>query len=89
VLVIAAAAAPQIRRMERHPSRHERYAILHSAPIALFPVSRQDTGSSVFALPHSSLVLGLGPLRDARAHEVSAPSALIAAIALVVDVYLY
>ena len=59
------------------------------APIAVFPVSWQDAGSSVFALAVCSLVLGLGVLRDARAHEVIMRSALVAGAALAVDVYLY
>src|SRR5215212_305081 len=32
------------------------------APIAVFPVSWQDTGSGVFALAVTALALGLGPL---------------------------
>jgi hypothetical protein len=59
------------------------------APIAVFPVSWQDTGSSVFALAVSSLVLGLWVLRNDRAHEVITRSALSAGVALAVDVYLY
>ena len=59
------------------------------APIAVFPVSWQDAGSSVFALAVSSLVLGLGLLRNARAQEVISRSALVAGVALAVDVYLY
>ena len=33
------------------------------APIAVFPVSWQDTGSGVFALAAASMLLGFGPLR--------------------------
>ncbi|MFE9174246.1 hypothetical protein ACFYNZ_33220 [Streptomyces kebangsaanensis] len=35
------------------------------APVIVFPVSRQDTGSGVFTLAAASLGYGLGPLRTA------------------------
>lgn len=59
------------------------------APIVVFPVSWQDTGSGVFALALASVVLGLGPLRDAPAHHATVRAALVAASALAVDIYLY
>src|SRR6266511_555927 len=34
----------------------------HDAPIAVFPVSWQDTGSGVFALATATLLLGLGSM---------------------------
>jgi hypothetical protein len=45
----------------------------------------QDTGSGVFALAVSALVLGFGPLRTAPAQRL----ALGALGALLVDIYLY
>jgi len=59
------------------------------APIAVFPVSWQDTGSGVFALAALALILGLGPLRAEPGRRVALLSALGALGALLVDVYLY
>ncbi|MGI9100549.1 MAG: hypothetical protein ACR2H2_19020 [Solirubrobacteraceae bacterium] len=59
------------------------------APIVVFPISWQDTGSGIFALALASLALGLGPLRDAPAQQTMTRAALVAAIALAVDIYLY
>ncbi|MEV8438654.1 hypothetical protein AB0425_14845 [Actinosynnema sp. NPDC051121] len=59
------------------------------APIAVFPVSWQDTGSGVFALAVSALLLGFGPLAAEPGRRVALASLLAAVAALVVDVYLY
>jgi hypothetical protein len=59
------------------------------APIAVFPVSWQDTGSGVFTLAAGALLLGIGPLRAEPGRRVAAAGLLAAAAALVVDVYLY
>ncbi len=73
-------------------------AILHAtggqqffvdAPIVVFPVSWQDTGSGVFALAATSVALGLGPERHAPAATTSRLALLAGAAALVVDIYLY
>jgi len=73
-------------------------AILHAtgsqqffvdAPIVVFPISWQDTGSGVFALAAASLALGLGPERHAPAATATRLAALAAAAALAVDIYLY
>lgn len=73
-------------------------AILHAtaanqffvdAPVPLFPVSWQDTGSGVFALAALGLILGLGPLRTAPGRRVALLACLGALAALVVDIYLY
>jgi hypothetical protein len=59
------------------------------APIVVFPISWQDTGSGVFTLALAALVLGIGPLAAAPGRQV-ALSALVAAVgALLVDIYLY
>src|SRR3954454_16241662 len=39
------------------------------APIVVFPISWQDTGSGVFALAAASLLLGWGPLRSQPANR--------------------
>ena|SRR5829696_2837815 len=59
------------------------------APIAVFPVSWQDTGSAVFALAAASLLLGFGPLRPEPSGRTSAYAVVVGLVALVVDVYLY
>jgi hypothetical protein len=59
------------------------------APIALFPVSWQDTGSGVFALAASVLLLGFGPLAAEPGRRVALAALLAAVAALVVDVFLY
>jgi uncharacterized membrane protein (UPF0182 family) len=59
------------------------------APIAVFPVSWQDTGSGVFTLAVGALVLGSGPLRAAPGRRVVLAALVAAVAALVVDVYLY
>ncbi|AYV32194.1 hypothetical protein EES41_36165 [Streptomyces sp. ADI95-16] len=59
------------------------------APVAVFPVSWQDTGSGVFALAVTALALGLGPLAAEPARRTSVYALLAGAAALLVDVYLY
>jgi hypothetical protein len=59
------------------------------APIPVFPISWQDTGSGVFTLAALTLLLGLGPLRTSPAHRVITLAVLGALAALLVDIYLY
>jgi hypothetical protein len=59
------------------------------APVAVFPVSWQDTGSGVFALAAAALVYGLGPLAMKPARRTAARALLVGLAALLVDVYLY
>ncbi|SEP84199.1 hypothetical protein SAMN05444745_102174 [Arthrobacter sp. OV608] len=59
------------------------------APLPVFPVSWQDTGSGVFAFAVLALVLGMGPLRSAPAQRVILLAGLGSIAALVVDVFLY
>nr|WTB35146.1 hypothetical protein OG781_41915 [Streptomyces sp. NBC_00830] len=59
------------------------------APVIVFPVSWQDTGSGVFTLAAASLGYGFGPLA-AQPSRTSIRYALLAAVAaLLVDIYLY
>ena len=53
-----------------------------------FPISWQDTGSGVFTLAVASVVLGL-VLRHEPAGRVLPLAAALAAVALLVDIYLY
>jgi hypothetical protein len=59
------------------------------APITVMPASWQDTGSGVFALAATALLLGLGALADAAARRTVALSLLAGLAAFLVDVYLY
>jgi hypothetical protein len=59
------------------------------APIPIFPISWQDTGSGVFTLAVLTLALGFGPLRAAPAHRLATLAGLGALGALLVDIYLY
>jgi hypothetical protein len=59
------------------------------APIPVFPISWQDTGSGVFALATLALILGAGPLRTGSGGRLTLLSVLGALAALLVDVYLY
>jgi hypothetical protein len=74
-------------------------AILHRAateadgffvdiPFKPFPVSWQDTGSGVFTLAAASLFLGLALRRDSASRVLSL-AATAAAVAFLVDIYLY
>lgn len=59
------------------------------APLPVFPISWQDTGSGVFAFATLALVLGVGPLRSTPALRLVLLAGLGAIAALVVDVFLY
>jgi hypothetical protein len=59
------------------------------APIAVFPVSWQDTGSGVFTLAALAVLLGLGPLRTEPGRRLTLVALLGALGALLVDIYLY
>ena len=58
-------------------------------PDVVFPISLQDTGSGVFALALSALLLGFGPLRAATGQRLALTAAICGAVALLVDIYLY
>lgn len=59
------------------------------APVTVMPASWQDTGSGVFALAATVLVLGLGPLAAASSRRTATLALLAGLAAFVVDVYLY
>lgn len=61
----------------------------HDAPIPVFPVSWQDTGSGVFTVAVAPLLLGFGPLRTDAARRLAGLAALAGLGALLVDIYLY
>jgi hypothetical protein len=59
------------------------------APVVVLPASWQDTGSGVFALAVSGLVLGLVALASVPARRVAWYAAVCGLVAFLVDVYLY
>src|SRR5262249_47818176 len=73
-------------------------AILHAAhgnqfftdaPVVVLPASWQDTGSGVFALAASALLLGAVMLPAALARRVAGYATVCGPAAFLVDVYLY
>jgi hypothetical protein len=59
------------------------------APLRLLPASWQDTGSGVFALAATAVLLGVGPLAAGPARRTIGLAALCGLAAFLVDVYLY
>jgi len=59
------------------------------APLRLLPASWQDTGSGVFALAATAVLLGLGSLAAAPARRTIGLAMLCGLVAFLVDVYLY
>ena len=59
------------------------------APIRVLPASWQDTGSGVFAMAATAIILGFGPLRQLPARGAVSLSLLAGLAAFLVDVYLY
>ncbi|HET6213279.1 MAG TPA: hypothetical protein VFE14_10450 [Micromonosporaceae bacterium] len=59
------------------------------APLTVLPASWQDTGSGVFALAVTALVLGFGALAGGPARRVTGYALLAGLAAFLVDVYLY
>jgi hypothetical protein len=62
---------------------------LTDAPLRLLPASWQDTGSGVFALATTAVLLGLGSLAAAPARHIIGLAMLCGLAAFLVDVYLY
>ena len=59
------------------------------APLRLLPASWQDTGSGVFALAATAVLLGLAPLATTPARRAIELALLCGLAAFLVDVYLY
>ena len=84
---LAAAAGPVAWNAILHDVGGDRF--FHDAPIVVFPVSYQDTGSGVFATAAAALILGFGALRAASGRTLATACVLCGVSALLVDVYLY
>ena len=90
VLVCAAASAllgPLAWNAILHATHADQF--FHDAPIPVFPISWQDTGSGVFTVAVAALLLGFGPLRTDSARRLAWLAALAGLGALLVDIYLY
>jgi hypothetical protein len=61
----------------------------HDAPIPVFPISWQDTGSGVFTIAVAAILLGFGPVRTQPARRLAQLALLAGLGALLVDIYLY
>lgn len=61
----------------------------YDLPFKPFPISWQDTGSGVFTLAGTSLIIALGPGRTYTPARVARLTALTAVAALLTDVYTY
>jgi hypothetical protein len=61
----------------------------HDAPIPVFPISWQDTGSGVFTVAAATVLLGFGPVRAEPARRLALLAILAGLGALLVDIYLY
>ena len=59
------------------------------APIPVFPVSWQDTGSGVFTVAVGTILLGTGAMARDPGRRLLLVTLLAAVPALLVDVYLY
>jgi hypothetical protein len=59
------------------------------APLRVLPASWQDTGSGLFALAATAILLGAGPLATRPARRTISLAVLCSLAAFVVDVYLY
>ncbi len=64
-------------------------AFFVDAPIPVFPISWQDTGSGVFALAALGVILGLTVPAASSPRRVTTLALLGALAALLVDIYLY
>jgi hypothetical protein len=90
-VLLSAAAAAAVGALAWNAILHRLEAdeFFVDAPIAVFPVSWQDTGSAVFAAAAASVALGFGALRASTAFVLAQTALVCGLAALLVDVYLY
>lgn len=84
---VAAAAGPIAWNAILHHVGGRQFFV--DAPIAIFPVSWQDTGSGVFATAAASVTLGFGAMHAASARALARVALTCGVAALLVDIYLY
>jgi hypothetical protein len=90
-VLVCAAASAMIGAVGWNAILHATHAnqFFHDAPIPVFPISWQDTGSGVFSLAVATVLLGFGPLRADPARRLAWLAVLTGLGALLVDIYLY
>ena len=91
VVIVSAAASAFIGPMAWNAILRATHgtSFFHDAPLAVFPVSWQDTGSGVFAFATATVLLGLGAMAQSSGRRLVAVALLSALASLLVDVYLY
>jgi hypothetical protein len=85
--VVAAAAGPLAWNAILRATHASQF--FTDAPLRLLPASWQDTGSGIFALAATAVLLGVGPLAAAPARRTIGLAILCGLAAFLVDVYLY
>jgi hypothetical protein len=90
-LLVCAAASAALGAISWNAILHAAHAdqFFHDAPIPVFPISWQDTGSGVFSVAVATMLLGFGPLRANSARRLALLALLTGLGALLVDIYLY
>jgi hypothetical protein len=90
-VLVAAAASAVLGPLAWNSILHATHAdqFFHDAPIPVFPISWQDTGSGVFTVAIAALLAGLGPMRADPARRLALLAVLAGLGALLVDIYLY
>lgn len=90
-VLVCAAASALLGPLAWNAILHTTHAgqFFHDAPIPVFPISWQDTGSGVFTVAVATLLLGFGPLRTDAARRLAGVATLAGLGALLVDMYLY
>lgn len=90
-LVACAAAGALLGAAAWNAILHATHAnqFFHDAPIAVFPISWQDTGSGVFTIAITLVLLGFGPAGADPGRRVAMLATLAGLGALLVDIYLY
>lgn len=91
MVVACAAASAVLGAIGWNAILHATHAdqFFHDTPIAVFPISWQDTGSGVFSVAVAAVLLGFGPPRVDPARRLALLAALTGLGALLVDIYLY
>ncbi len=87
-VLVAALLGPMAWNTILHRAVADTDGFFVDIPFKPFPVSWQDTGSGVFTLAAASLLLGIS-LRQEKAGRVLSVALTVAAIAFLVDIYLY
>lgn len=91
IVLVSAAASGALGPLAWNSILHATHAdqFFHDAPIRVFPISWQDTGSGVFAVAVAAVLLGFGSARADSGRRLALLAVLAGLAALLVDIYLY